>query len=152
MRRAARRYLGEDENPWFEKEQAEIDKEESERNAWPFVAGADGGSPVVNVEPLLDVLSEPRKPSRREKIKCPAEQEYSVPKLGRLILLLVPARSRAHLTGDLEEQYCTEIYPQYGRFWARCWWWMEVLGVIRPYVWQRVRRALSLQNLRRPHL
>lgn len=72
------------------------------------------------------------------------EQHAAMPSLERFVLLVVPIRSREHLIGDLEEEYRAEIAGNYGRFETRCWWLWQVLGVVRPYLWRRLRRWLGL--------
>jgi hypothetical protein len=67
------------------------------------------------------------------------------------VLLRIPARSREHLLGDIEEEFRTEIVCKYGRFRARCWLWKEVLTAVLYYAWARTRRALGLELLRRFH-
>jgi len=68
--------------------------------------------------------------------------------LGRFVLRLVPARSRDYLLGDIEEEY-REVVCKYGPFRSRCWWWLQVLGVVGPYGWARMRRALGVDALRK---
>jgi hypothetical protein len=85
----------------------------------------------------------------REAYQGSAKVTPGVSGVEKFVHLLVPATSREYLMGDLEEQYRTEIACRYGRFRSRCWWWKEVLGVVWPYVRERVRRALGLELFRK---
>lgn len=60
------------------------------------------------------------------------------------ILLLIPKRSREHLIGDLEEEYRTKVLPEYGRFWARLWYWEQTILAIGFYMWPMIKRVLGL--------
>ena len=100
-------------------------------------------TPFSRIERILCVL---QKYGSRGQISNSTQTRSSLPVIGRLILLIVSRRSREHLTGDIEEEYCTTAC---GHFKARCIWWWQVLSVIWPFVWARLRRTLGLKALRR---
>ena len=73
-----------------------------------------------------------------------ASEAARPPKSAHFVLLLVPKKDREHLIGDLEEEYRTNILPEYGKFWARVWYWVQAIQAIGFYVWPFVKRVLGM--------
>ena len=61
--------------------------------------------------------------------------------LERSLLLLLPARDRETVVGDLHEAFCEEVAPQVGRFRANLWYARQVLSLVP-------RRLLSFPGQR----
>jgi hypothetical protein len=66
------------------------------------------------------------------------------PRVGKLLLLLIPKKNREHLLGDLEEEYQTVVLPKYGLRAARRWYWWHVCISIGPLIWAKLRRVAGL--------
>jgi len=66
------------------------------------------------------------------------------PRVAQFALLLIPKKNREHLIGDLEEEYRTIALPEFGRFWARLWYWEQTGLALGFYVWPFVKRILGL--------
>jgi hypothetical protein len=69
------------------------------------------------------------------------------PRFAQFALLLIPKCSREHLIGDLEEEFQTIVLPEYGSFWARCWYFEQVAIAIGCYVWPTIKKILGLSVL-----
>ena len=51
------------------------------------------------------------------------------------LLLLLPKKYREALLGDLEEEYRTVVLPRYGSFWAKVYYWVQVLWSFLSILW-----------------
>jgi len=49
------------------------------------------------------------------------------PRVAEFCLLLIPLRQREHILGDLEEEFNTQVVPEYGIFWAHLYYYWQVL-------------------------
>ena len=65
------------------------------------------------------------------------------PHLPGIVLLLIEGRSREHLAGDLEEEYVTVIVPRRGHYYARCWWYGQILAILSIYLWGQAKRTAA---------
>jgi Kef-type K+ transport system membrane component KefB len=66
------------------------------------------------------------------------------PRLAKFLLLLIPRRNRESLLGDLEEEYVTIAFPEYGARLARLWYWWQVVASVMPLLWAQLKRVLGL--------
>ena len=82
-----------------------------------------------------------------ERLRSSAGKLDGLPR-GSFVLLVVPARSREHLVGDLLDEYRTVVAERGPRY-ARRWWWRQVLGIVGPYIRKRIAHALGLEFARR---
>lgn len=66
----------------------------------------------------------------------------SGPYLAQVFLLMVPARNREHIIGDLEEEYRTTNKP-----FPRLWYWGQVITLVARYWWAILRRWLGFDSI-----
>lgn len=66
------------------------------------------------------------------------------PKGAKFALLMIPQKNREHLIGDLEEEYRTIVLPEYGRFRANIWYWVQTVQAVGFYIWPFVKRVLGM--------
>ncbi len=71
-------------------------------------------------------------------------ESIAVPALARFVLLLVPKKHREPVMGDLEEEFRTDLLPNYGRRTAVFHYWWHTVLTIFPFVLRFFRRALGL--------
>lgn len=74
-------------------------------------------------------------------------QQDHPPRSAQFALLLIPKRNRAHLVGDLQEEFRTVLLPQHGRFLAQCWYWEQAMLAIGFYLWPTIKKILGLSVL-----
>lgn len=55
-----------------------------------------------------------------------------------LLDLLLPRKHRETIVGDIEQDYCTNILPRYGRTAASIWFWKQVFIEIVPGLYLRI--------------
>jgi hypothetical protein len=67
-----------------------------------------------------------------------------VPSTARFLLLLIPRKYRENLVGDLEEEFATIVFPQYGPRRAQLWYWEQVFAGLAPIAWAQVKRLAVL--------
>jgi hypothetical protein len=63
-----------------------------------------------------------------------------------LLSMVIPAREREAIPGDLIEEYRTQILPQRGRFGAWLWCWSQVFRSLGPLLWAH-RKETGLLSL-----
>lgn len=71
-------------------------------------------------------------------------KKSSPPRVAQFALLLIPKRNREHLIGDMEEEYRTIALPQYGRFWARFWYWEQTVIAVGHFLVPIIKRILGV--------
>jgi len=72
------------------------------------------------------------------------DTQSALPRNAKLLLLLIPRKSRENLVGDLEEEFSTMILPRCGLRKAQAWYWWQVSASIAPLVWAHVKRIAAL--------
>lgn len=84
---------------------------------------------------------------RESQVLFQSGQEARPPRAGKFLLLLLPAKYREFLIGDLEEKFITVLVPEYGVRVARLWYWWHVLISLAPLMWAVVKRVATASFL-----
>jgi hypothetical protein len=69
------------------------------------------------------------------QISAPAVADSRPPAGAKYLLLLFHKKYREGLLSDFEEEYRTVVFPQYGAFRAKLYYWMQVLSCFLPVLW-----------------
>lgn len=66
------------------------------------------------------------------------------PRAAKFMLLLIPKKYRENIVGDLEEEYRTQVLPEFGPRKAAIWYWTQVLCSLLPLAWSQIKRIAGL--------
>jgi len=62
----------------------------------------------------------------------------------QVFFLLIPARNREHVIGDLEEEYCAS-----NKRLALLWYWIQVISLVINYRYVALKHLLGLDVVRK---
>lgn len=84
---------------------------------------------------------------RKVRLALSNRNSLGPPRIAKFVLLLVPARDREHLLGDLEEEYFSIVLPEYGSRAAWLWYWWQVIASVVPFLYSRLAQVAAISWL-----